>query len=44
MKMAENGVLTKSHGSTVRFTPPLIITREQVDEGLEKIIKSFKEL
>jgi ornithine--oxo-acid transaminase len=36
--LMERGLLAKeTHGSTIRFSPPLVITREQVDWALEQI-------
>jgi ornithine--oxo-acid transaminase len=36
--LKERGVLAKeTHGSTIRFSPPLVITRDQVDWALEQI-------
>ena len=38
----ENGLIVISAGSNVlRFVPPLIITKEQIDEMIEKLQKSF---
>ena len=32
MRLAERGVLVKdTHGSTLRFAPPLVITAEEID-------------
>lgn len=42
MSLKENGMLAKpTHGDRIRFAPPLLITREQVDECLDMIKKSF---
>jgi len=36
--LAERGVLCKeTHGSTLRIAPPLVITREELDQGLDAI-------
>jgi ornithine--oxo-acid transaminase len=36
--LKERGILAKdTHGHTIRFAPPLIITRDQVDWAIEKI-------
>ena len=44
-KLLERGVLTKdTHHTVVRFAPPLIITRAQIDEGLEIIREVLLEL
>ena len=41
-KALENGLIVISAGSNVlRFVPPLIITKEQIDEMIEKLQKSF---
>jgi ornithine--oxo-acid transaminase len=38
VKMAENGLLAKpTHENIIRFTPPLIITKEQMKEALDII-------
>lgn len=42
MEMKENGLLAKpTHGDRIRFAPPLLITREQVDECVSIIKKSL---
>lgn len=42
-KMAENGLLAKpTHGDIIRFAPPLIISEEQLMEGIEIIKSSIK--
>jgi ornithine--oxo-acid transaminase len=42
MEMKENGLLAKpTHGDRIRFAPPLLITREQIDECVGIIAKSF---
>ena len=42
--MKENGILAKpTHEHTIRFTPPLIITEEQILEAIELIKKSMRE-
>lgn len=42
LKLAENGVLCNdTHGSVVRFAPPLIITRNNIDWAMERIAKVF---
>ena len=41
-KLIENGVLAKeTHERTIRFAPPIIITYEQIDDGVERIKKAF---
>lgn len=43
--MKENGLLAKpTHGDKIRFAPPLIITDAQIDEAVEIIGRSLKEL
>jgi len=43
VKMAENGLLAKpTHQHIIRFAPPLIITEEQLREGIEIIKESIK--
>ncbi|HOK37912.1 MAG: ornithine--oxo-acid transaminase [Bacteroidales bacterium] len=42
IEMKEHGVLAKpTHGNIIRFAPPLIITEEQLREGIELIKKAF---
>ncbi|MEU5161609.1 ornithine--oxo-acid transaminase [Streptomyces sp. NPDC020875] len=37
-RMMERGVLVKdTHGSTIRFAPPLVITKEDLDWGLDQL-------
>lgn len=44
MKFMENGLLAKpTHDYIIRLAPPLCITKEQIDECLAIIKKSFKE-
>jgi len=45
MRLAANGVLTKdTHDTVVRFTPPLVITDEQLEEALAAIRATFAEI
>ncbi len=45
LNMAKNGMLAKpTHGNTIRFSPPLIITKTQVDEAVKVIAQSLGEL
>ena len=45
MKLMENGILTKSTKSTVvRFTPPLVITAEEINKSVDIIYKCIREL
>ncbi len=42
LELKENGLLAKpTHGDKIRFAPPLIITKEQLLEGIEAIAKSL---
>jgi ornithine--oxo-acid transaminase len=42
MKLKENGLLAKpTHGNIIRFAPPLVMTREQLDECITIIRKTF---
>ena len=42
LKMAENGLLAKpTHGDIIRFAPPLVISKGQLEEALEIIKKSI---
>jgi ornithine--oxo-acid transaminase len=39
-RLLEHGVLAKdTHESTIRLAPPLVITREELDEGLDRVIE-----
>lgn len=45
VQMKENGLLAKpTHGDKIRFAPPLVITREQIDECLEIIRTSLSQM
>lgn len=45
LEMMQNGLLAKpTHGDKIRFAPPLLITREQVDECVAIIAKSLQAL
>lgn len=45
LALKENGLLAKpTHGDKIRFAPPLIITREQLDECIAIIDKSLRTL
>lgn len=45
MEMKENGLLAKpTHGDRIRFAPPLLITRPQIDECIAIISKSMERL
>ncbi len=45
LKMRDHGLLAKpTHGDKIRFAPPLVITKEQIDESIAIIKKSLNEL
>ncbi len=45
LQLKENGLLAKpTHGDKIRLAPPLIITREQIDESIAIIEKSLRSL
>ncbi len=45
VEMAKNGLLAKpTHQHIIRFAPPLVISEEQLNEGLDIIEKSIKKL
>ena len=45
MAMKENGLLAKpTHGNIIRFAPPLTISKDEVDQCLEIIEKSIREV
>ena len=45
LKLRDNGLLAKpTHGNIIRFAPPLVITREQLEEGcdiIEQTVRAF---
>ncbi|MCB9256848.1 MAG: ornithine--oxo-acid transaminase [Chitinophagales bacterium] len=44
LKLRDNGLLAKpTHGNIIRLAPPLVITKQQLDECIEIIRKSFAE-
>jgi ornithine--oxo-acid transaminase len=44
LQMKDNGLLAKpTHGDKIRFAPPLIITKEQVDECVDIIHRSLQQ-
>lgn len=43
-KLIENGLLVLTAGKALRLLPPLVITREEMDRGLEIMEKTLKEL
>ena len=45
LTLRDNGLLAKpTHGHIIRLAPPLLITRDQVDESLDIIRKSLQQL
>lgn len=45
LELKKNGLLAKpTHGDKIRLTPPLIITKKQIDESISIIEKSLKVL
>ncbi|MDH7462635.1 ornithine--oxo-acid transaminase [Chitinophagaceae bacterium 26-R-25] len=45
LQLKENGLLAKpTHGDKIRFAPPLVITKDQIDECVEIIAESLKVL
>ena len=43
LAMLEQGVLAKdTHGTTIRFAPPLVISEEDLDEALERIGRALR--
>lgn len=45
LKLKDNGLLAKpTHGDKIRFAPPLLITKEQIDECVAIIEKSLNEM
>lgn len=44
LKLRDNGLLAKpTHGNIIRLAPPLVITKQQLDECIEIIRKTFVE-
>ena len=44
LKLAANGILAKpTHGDIIRFTPPLVMTEEQLYECIAIIKKTLNE-
>jgi len=44
IKLRDNGLLAKpTHGNIIRFAPPLVITKQQLDECIAIIKKTFEE-
>jgi acetylornithine/succinyldiaminopimelate/putrescine aminotransferase len=45
MQLAERGVLVKdTHGSTLRFAPPLVITAEEIEWAISQFADVLAEL
>ena len=44
LTLRDNGLLAKpTHGNIIRFAPPLVMTKEQIDECIEIIVRSVFE-
>ena len=44
LKMKDNGLIAKpTHGNVIRFAPPLVINKNQVEESCKIIEKSIAE-
>ncbi len=44
MRLAERGVLVKdTHGSTLRFAPPLVVTRAEIDWAIDEFAATLRE-
>ncbi len=42
--LARNGILTReTHETVIRFAPPLIITKQQIDWAVERITETFRQ-
>jgi ornithine--oxo-acid transaminase len=45
LELKENGLLAKpTHGDKIRFAPPLVITKDQIDTCVQIIKRSLKVL
>ncbi len=45
LAMLRHGILTKdTHGTVLRFAPPLVIRRAQIDVALEQIAAALRDL
>ena len=41
MRLRDNGLLAKpTHGDKIRFAPPLVINKAQIDECVDIIVKT----
>ena len=44
LRLAERGVLVKdTHGSTLRFAPPLVITEQEIDWAVDQFAAVLRE-
>ncbi|MEE2802641.1 MAG: ornithine--oxo-acid transaminase [Bacteroidota bacterium] len=44
LRLRDHGLLAKpTHGNIIRFAPPLVMTKEQLDDCIDIIIKTLKE-
>jgi ornithine--oxo-acid transaminase len=44
MRLRDHGLLAKpTHGNIIRFAPPLVMTKDQIDECIAIILKTLKE-
>ena len=45
VELKENGLLAKqTHGNIIRFAPPLVISKEEIDEAIQIIKKVFEKI
>ena len=45
LRLAERGVLVKdTHGSTLRFAPPLVITEAEIDWAVDRFTETLAEM
>lgn len=45
LKLLSHGILTKeTHGSVIRFAPPLIISKDQIDTAINALVYVFNEV
>jgi ornithine--oxo-acid transaminase len=45
LRLAERGVLVKdTHGSTLRFAPPLVITQDEIDWAVDRFTETLAEM
>ena len=44
LRLAERGLLVKdTHGDTLRFAPPLVVTADEVDWAVEQLAQVLRE-